>query len=331
VGLALVMVTALFPGCGRTTPPPRVVLYCGQDLEFAEGLLKQFTETTGVQVEIRGDTEANKTVTLAEAIIREAPNPRCDVFWSNEPLNVLRLRRKGLLAAYASPAAPPPPAWLRANQDGQWHAFAARARILVVRKDVPEPPRGLADLTGEKWRGQVCLAKPLFGTSATHAACLFQALGPEAAKQLYQGLKANGVAVLPGNKDVAVAVGEGKYAVGLTDTDDAVEEMNKGRPVRIVYPDQEGVGTLFLPNALALIAGGPNPAQARQLADFLLGPKAEEQLAQGPSAQIPLHPGVAGPATVRTPAQVKPLAVDLDQAAERWEEAQAFLRNEFLR
>ena len=49
----------------------------------------------------------------------------------------------------------------------------------------------------------------------------------------------------------------GELAFGLTDTDDALEEMAAGMPVAIVYPDQaEGeFGTLFIPNTLALVNG----------------------------------------------------------------------------
>ena len=39
--------------------------------------------------------------------------------------------------------------------------------------------------------------------------------------QFYRGLKANDIHIEAGNKPVAVGVGAGKYAVGLTDTDDA--------------------------------------------------------------------------------------------------------------
>ena len=45
--------------------------------------------------------------------------------------------------------------------------------------------------------------------------------------------------VLSGNKQVATAVGSGQIAFGLTDTDDAMGEIDAGSPVAIVYPDRE--------------------------------------------------------------------------------------------
>jgi iron(III) transport system substrate-binding protein len=181
------------------------------------------------------------------------------------------------------------------------------------------------------------MAKPQFGTTATQAACLFDALGPDAAWQFYRGLKANDVQVVAGNKQAATEVSAGRAAVGLTDTDDALIEVNAGKPVAMVFPDAAGhpahprLGVLFIPNTLAVVRGGPNPAGAHRLIDFLLA--AERTLAEGGGFQIPLNPGVRAtlPAGLRTPAEVTPMTVDFERAADRWDEAQAFLRDEFAR
>src|SRR5262249_24862510 len=154
----------------------------------------------------------------------------CDVHWNNEILSSIRLQRKGLYEPYASPSAAPYPASAKSGDD-TWHAFAARARILIVNtKRVPESdrPRSLLDLTDPKWKGRVAVAKPQFGSTATQAACLFEVLGPEKARGFYLGLRDNGVHIVPGNKQVAEGVGRGPFDVGLTDTDDALEEIAAG-------------------------------------------------------------------------------------------------------
>jgi iron(III) transport system substrate-binding protein len=159
------------------------------------------------------------------------------------------------------------------------------------------------------------------------------------ARDFYRGLKANGVTVLPGNKQVAQAVAEGRFAVGFTDSDDAIGELNDGKPVAIVLPDRDGqpahprLGTLFIPNTLMIIKGGPNPAGAKKLVDYLLSADVERRLAEGGGYQIPLNP--AAKANLHTslvrPEQVKVMAVDWERAADLWDEAQAFLRDEFAR
>lgn len=337
--LAVLAVT--LAGCGGK-PVSRVVLYCSQDQSFAERVLPDFSKLHGLSIAPKFDTEANKSIGLFRELQMEAKHPRCDVFWNNEILNTMRLASEGLLEPYDTPAAKPFPEYAKAA-DHTWHAFAARARVLLVNseglKGDPVPDR-LHDLLDPKWRGRLAMAKPLHGTTATQAACLFEVLGTEAARQFYQGLKANEVKVFPGNKHVAEAVGRGDVAIGLTDTDDAMDEVLAGRPVSIVFTDAAGgttqfprLGTLFIPNTLAMIKGCPNPAGAQKLVDYLLSEQVEAKLATAGGYQIPLNPDVKCelPAALQPVRNAKPMQVDFAKAAAIWDEAQTFLRNEFAR
>src|SRR5580700_86871 len=129
---AALALPALAGGCrSSTSSVARVVLYCAQDREFAEDLLAEFTKTTGAEVDSKYDTEADKSVSLYEELVREKERPRCDVHWNNEILATIRLQRLGLLELYESAAAKPYPDWTKAT-DHTWQAFAARARILLV-------------------------------------------------------------------------------------------------------------------------------------------------------------------------------------------------------
>jgi iron(III) transport system substrate-binding protein len=329
-GLALVL-----GGCGRGNAGPRrqVVVYSALDREFAAPILDGYARRAGVEVRPKFDVESTKTVGLTAAIVAEAGRPRCDLFWNNEILNTLRLKRRGLLAPFRPAHAADLPETFRAA-DGTWYGFAARARILLVntsRVAAPDRPRGLTDLTDPRWKGQIAIAKPLFGTTATHAACLFAAWGEEKAEAFFRALKANDVRVLSGNKQVATAVGAGQVAFGLTDTDDAMGEIAAGSPVAIVYPDREPgqLGTLFIPNTLALIRGAPHPREAEALADALLSPGVEAALAGGPSAQIPLLRSTTAAARVETPRTVHAMDVDFEDAARLWDRVASFLAAEF--
>lgn len=322
----------LMAGC-QVEFRPEVVVYSSLDSEFSEPILKEFERETGVGVRAKFDVESNKTVGLTNLIIAEQARPRCDLFWNNEILNTLRLEQRGLLEAYMPPTAKEYPAEFR-SAEGMWHGFAARARVLIVNTNlVPagDRPRSICDLADDRWRGRCGLAKPLFGTTATHAACLFAKLGPDDARQFFRELKANDVQIMSGNKGVAEAVAAGELVFGLTDTDDAIIEVEHGRPVAIVYPDQEedGLGTLFIPNTLAIIRGGPHPEQARRLVNYLLTPAVEQRLAEGESAQIPLHPDAAGKLRVQSRQTIRAMQIDFHAALEQWDTAGKFLREEF--
>jgi iron(III) transport system substrate-binding protein len=320
-------------GCGGSQP--RVVLYCAQDREFAEGVLKDFTDKTQLAVAPKYDTEADKSVSLYFEITHEKDRPRCDVFWNNEIVSTIRLQKQELLVPYSSE-----PGQLYPHaQDNTWYAFAGRARIIIVNTSlVPEGerPHSLLQLTEPRWKDRVAMARPQFGTSATQAACLFQVLGKQKADEYYRGLRANGVQIVPGNKDAAVAVGQGRspdgrpVAVGVTDTDDAMEEIQAGHPVAIIFPDQDELGTLFIPNTVAIIKGCPNPDGARRLVDHLLGGDVEQALMKS-GWHFPMRRGNSEVPAPELRGGDRKMKVDFEKAAELWEEVQKFLSEEFAR
>ncbi len=321
-------------GCGRATPgAATVVVYSALDEEFARPVLDDYARRAGVDVLSKFDVESTKTIGLTNRIVAEAARPRCDVFWNNEILNTLRLGQKGLLAPTHPRHAADLPSTFKAR-DGTWYGFAARARILLVNTALvaeADRPRGIKDLLDPRWKGQIGIAKPLFGTTATHAACLFAAWGDERASAFFRGLKANGAQVLSGNKQVATAVGSGEIAFGLTDTDDAMGEALAGRPVAIVYPDRmpNQLGTLFIPNVLAVVKHAPHPEAAEALVDHLLSPGVEAALAEGPSVQIPLLRSTEAAAKVETPRTVHAMPADFEAAARIWDRVADFLEAEF--
>ncbi len=327
--LSLILVS-FATGCGSR---PEVVVYSSLDKEFSGSILSGYAAANDVRVRPKYDAESTKTVGLITLIEAEASRPRCDLFWNNEVLHTLRLKKKGLLATFRPANAADYPEAYR-DPDGQWYGFAARARIILVNTRLvaeADRPSSILDLAGARWKGKVGLAKPLFGTTATHAACLFAAWGDDRAKGYYRSLKANDAQILSGNKQVAQAVGSGAIAFGMTDTDDAMEEIAAGSPVAIVYPDRAegGLGTLFIPNTLAVIKGCPHPERAEALANYLLSPEVENVLAVGPSAQIPLNPKAKAPPRVETPKTVRAMSVDFARAADLWESVAAFLLDEF--
>lgn len=333
----------LFAGCERQASEQRssarddrreVVVYTALDRQFSEPILSAFTERTGIAVRAVYDTESQKTVGLVNRIRAEARRPRCDVFWNNEILNTLRLKSEGLLQPCQADHAADYPAQYR-DPDGYWYGFAARARVIIVnteRVKSDEMPTSIRDLADPRWRGKTGIAKPLFGTTASHVACLFALLGEAEAKELLSAFKRNDIRVVGGNKTCAEMVAAGRLAFGLTDTDDALIELEAGQPVNIVFPDADpdGMGTPLLPNTLAVVKDAPHPEAAEKLIDYLLSPEVEAQLARGPSAQIPLHPETPVQSRVGRLEDIKPMQVDFARAAEMFAVAAEYIESHFL-
>lgn len=332
--LSLVLAIALaMMGC-RAESDDEVVVYAALDQEFSAPILDDFEHSSGIDVQPVFDVESTKTVGLYNRLLQERSRVRCDVFWNNEILHTLRLQREGLLEAYVSPAAAGIPENYRAP-DGSWTGFAARARVLIVnteRLGDRAPPDSIHALADPQWKGNAGIARPLFGTTATHAAVLFNHWGASEAREFFERVATNAI-VLSGNKQVAVAVGRGELVFGITDTDDAIIEREAGRPVEIIFPDQgpDQIGTLFIPNTIAILRNSPHPKQARALVDYLLTDDVERRLEQGASAQFPVRPGLATSDRITDVNAIRWMDVDFEAAAESWDAAAEYLYELFER
>lgn len=298
----LVVGACLLAGCdgspASTTPTTtsrEVVVYTALDRQFSEPIFVAFTEKTGIAVKPVYDTEAVKTVGLVNRLLAERNRPVADVFWNNEIVRSIQLQTEGLTEPYKPPTAETIPPSFR-EADGHWTGFAARGRVLMVNtQKMPDPatwPTRVADLADPARRGQAAFAKPLFGTTATHAAWLWVRDGGEASTTFWRTAMANS-AMLAGNAQARDAAAAGEVAWCLTDTDDAFGAIEDGAPVKIVWPADD---PLLIPNTIVLIKGGPNPANARALIDYVVSEEVEVALSKSRSAQIPVRPNLAPPA-----------------------------------
>src|SRR5207302_10488824 len=92
-------------------------------------------------------------------------------------------------------------------------------------------------------------------------------------------------------------------------------------------PDQDGIGTLLVPNAVVLIARGPNPDSAKRFIDFLLSPESERWLAESDAAQMPLRAEIPPPKLFgRSLSDIRVMNADYEPMAAQLEElTQGFL------
>lgn len=321
-----VALAAVAAASGCRSQAHEVVVYTSIDQVFTEPILREYERRSGVKVRALYDTEETKSTGVLNRIVAEARNPQADVFWSGDPVRPQLLAKKGLVEPYRSPAAGAVPAAYRAA-DGSWTGGAARARLLLVnRKLVPaaETPRSIRDLANPRWKGQIAIANPVFGTTTMHVAALATVWGDDGMKDYLRALKENGVRVASSNGEVKRAVAAGEVAIGLADTDDAAEVVREGSPVDVVYPDQDGLGTLVMPTAVVLLKG-PHGDEGRKLIDYLLSPEAEGRLVVAASHH-PLRPDVAAPSGIRRVGEFRAMTVDYARVADAMERLQPWLR-----
>jgi iron(III) transport system substrate-binding protein len=329
---SVALLAQLAASCGHG---PDLVVYCSLDQEFAEPMIRRYEQETGQHVNVEFDIEANKTVGLVQRIREEGSHPRCDVFWSAETGHSVQLGVDGFLEPYDSPSAADIPANFR-DPEHRWTGFGARARVLIVNTDVCDPRQvtSMWDLVDPKWTGKVTMAKPVAGTTLTHMAALYAALGDEKAEEYVQKVSALGktgaINIANGNNTVARLVSDGKMAFGWTDSDDYAIALERGAHVVAVYPDANGCGTLLMPNTIQLVRGAPHPAAAKKLIDWVLRPETEKELAFSRSAQIPVRANVPRPPNVIAPGQFKAMNVDYRKVGAELEKCSEHLKQLFI-
>jgi len=282
-----------------------VVIYTSVDQPFSEPILSVFEQETGIKIRPVYDVEATKTTGLVNRLIAEKNNPLADVFWNGEFAQTILLKNEGVLATYRSPNTVDIPDQYR-DSDGYWTGFAGRARVILVNTDLLAPedyPDSIYDLLDEKYPAEkIGIASPLFGTTATHAAAIYTQIGTINARDYFISISSRGIQVVDGNSVVRDMVANGQLMFGLTDTDDACTAVEKGKPVKIIFPDQ-GLGqsgTLIIPNTVALIAGAPHPENAKIFIDYLLSPETENTLLESGWSHISLRKVDAGPSCIET-------------------------------
>lgn len=326
--VGLTLAAAVIGGLSSCTKTEMVVAYVSEDQVFSEPILKDFERETGIKVKTVYDTEESKSTGPMNRLIAEKENPQADMYWANEPVRAEILKQRGVSAPYISPNSKGIPEPFK-DPEGYWTGFSARARILLVKKDLADKPQSILAYTDPRWKGRTVISNPLFGTTTPEIAALYTLWGDDRAKAFMDGMKRNEPRISTSNGESADLVAAGEFDFSLVDSDDGVSRMKQGKPVEIVFPDQQegGIGIFIVPNAVILIKGAPHLDNGKKLIDYLLSKETERKLAFANCAQIPLHSGVETPPVVRRIETFKIMKVDYAIVAKKMQEIQAFLKS----
>jgi iron(III) transport system substrate-binding protein len=246
----LVFVVFMIPRIQRDDSP-EIIVYAAQDQVYAEPILKEFENQTGIRVRAIYDSEAVKTVGLANRLIAEQGRPLCDVFWGNEELRTRQLAARGIF-----------------RETNGWAAFGYRSRRMAVRAGTTNLllPGSWAELTNVTYRQQVAVAYPLFGTTATHFMALRHHWGESNWLNWCRAFVANQPYIVDGNSVAVKFLERGQANIALTDSDDIEASRRQGTALQALPFDSE---TLLIPNTVGVIRDCPNPVAAQKLFVYL--------------------------------------------------------------
>ncbi len=231
---------------------------------------------------------------------------RADVLWLTDPLSMQPYAADDLLRTWSPPAAEAIDPAYRA--DGYWGARLLNM-VIVAGADVEPVPTDWADLAGPAYRDAVVLPDPGFAGSA------FGALGYFALDDAYgldhlQALSDNGAVQVQSPDEVVTGVAEGRYKAGMTIDFSARQAVERGSPVRLVWPES---GAIAMYSPIAVLESTEVAEAAETFVDFVLDVEGQQAIAS--TGWQPVHPDVEGP-----PVEGPQVTPDWDAAFERRDE-----------
>jgi iron(III) transport system substrate-binding protein len=302
--------------------PRSLVVYCSHDADACELAAQTFQRETGTATSV-----IRKPTGEYYAQIRaERDNPKGDVWYGGTIDPLLQAAAEGLLSEYRSPRLPELAPWARAATEETGYKVAAIYRIIigfgsnpaVLAKKRVAAPRCWSDLTDAKYAKEIELSNPITsGTGYTILATLVTLYGEDAAFAYLKRLAPNVVRYTQSGTAQGPSVARGEVGIGVSFVHEFVTQQLAGFAVDIGVPC-EGTGAAL--GGMAIIKGGPHPAEARAFYDWALTRGAQELANRTRNIIIPANAS----ATIRPEAarfaDVKTLDVDpvkYGQPAER--------------
>lgn len=189
-----------------------ITLYSGRDEELVQPLIDQFTEATGIEVEVR----YGNTAELGALLLEEGEATPADVFLSQDAGALGALSNADLFSILPSDLADTVPAGFTST-DGSWVGLTGRARVVVYdseRFTEDELPDEIDDYVGDDFTGSLGIAAG--NASFQSFVTAYRVLeGEDEAEEWLTDLDARGVELFENNRSILAAANDGVLDAGL--------------------------------------------------------------------------------------------------------------------
>ena len=288
-----------------------ITVYSGRTENLIGPILEDFTEATGIEVEVR----YGKSADLALLVLEERDRSPADLFISQSPGAIGFLAGEDLLQPIDREIVAAVPGEFR-NAGGLWVGMSGRVRVIVYNRDLVEPgelPSSVFELTEERFRGRVGVA-PANSSFQDFVTAMREVHGDGATLEWLEGLVANEARTYANNTAIVQAVGRGDVPMGLVNhyynlrakaEDPATPSEN------YFFPDGD-IGSLLIVTAIGVLSTSDQPRLADRLVEFMLSEPAQRFYSEQ-TFEYPLAAGV-GPSPGLPPlAAVEVATYDFDR------------------
>ncbi len=324
LGFARASALALLPLLAITgvqaEAPGEVNIYSYRQPYLIEPLLKEFTQETGIKVNV---IFAEKG--LIERIQAEGRNSPADVLLTVDIGNLTQATSAGIAQPVSSPTLEAEiPAAYRA-EDGQWFGLTRRARVISASKErVKQDSITYEELADPKWRGKICTRSGQHSYNVALIASMIAHHGEAWTEEWLKGVKANLARKPAGNDRLQVkgvyagecdlALGNTYYMGAMLNEEKEPEQKAWAESVNILFPNSNERGTHINVSGAVVAKHAPHQENAVKLVEFLASDKGQEMYAEV-NHEYPVKEGVAWSPLVKSWGDFKPDPISLNEVA----------------
>jgi iron(III) transport system substrate-binding protein len=308
-------------------PTDEVNVYSGRHYQADEELFREFTELTGIRVNlVKADTDQ-----LINRLRMEGSTSPADLLITADAGRLVSAAAGGLLQPMESALVEGLVPGTFRDQSGYWTGLTRRARVMVYHRDRvdPEELSTYEDLADPRWQGRILVRSSQNHYNQTLMASMVAALGTEGAQEWAGAIVDNMARSPQGNdrdqvKAMAAGIGDvaivNTYYMGLLLNSPNAEERQVAQSAGIFFPNQEDRGTHVNISGIGVTAASRNKDHAVQLIEFLLSDHAQQVLSSE-NFEYPISPRVEWPALLQQWGQFREDTIPLDQLEPHLQEA----------
>ena len=276
----------------RTAPPQSLTIYSGRSESLVDAIIQQFSQATGIEVEVK----YAGTPQLAATLLEEGGNSPADIFFAQDPGGLGAV--EGMLATLPDRVLSRVPDWAR-SPEGKWVGLSGRARAVVYnpeRISEEELPDDVWDFVNPEWKDRIGWA-PTNASFQTMVTAMRALWGEEKTTQWLEGVQANNPTIYPKNTPQVAAVAAGEIDVGLVNhyyLFRFLAEEGEDFPARNYHPRAGGPGATVMVAGAGILNSSDNRDAAEKFLEFMLS-RVGQQYFAGQTFEYPLVEGVKVP------------------------------------
>lgn len=251
-----------------------LVIYSGRGEELVQPLIDQFSEESGIDVEVR----YGESPELAATLLEEGADTEADVFYAQDPASLGSVADLlGNLPTEITDQVDP----RFSDRDSRWIGTSGRVRTFIYNTGTDiELPQTIDEVTDPRWAGQLGVA-PTNGSFLAFVAAMIQERGEEATLEWLTALAENDPTDYPGNSPIVAATDAGELQGGLVNHYyvHRLRAEGAGENAENWFIPAGDVGSLVMPAGVGILEGTDMPDAGQQFVEFLLSTKAQEYFA----------------------------------------------------